>query len=376
MNNTKIIAFYLPQFYPMVENDEWWGKGHTEWRSVVKARPLFRGHIQPKIPANLSFYDLRLDETREAQAVLAKRAGISAFCYYYYWFEGRQLMTEPLKRMLESGKPDFPFCLSWANHDWYNKGWITTNKRIDLKPKLLIKQTYGGKEDYTKQFYAYIKAFKDERYYKIHNKLVFMIYAADLVPDLQIFINTWQELSEKEGLPGFYFITHIDRPHLFNKFDEILAKGIDAINLSYLHVPFDNTIKSRLSKIRFLRRIISIWEHNISFKPQVVDYKKAINYLDTSEFEKKEIIPTLIPNWDHTPRSGRFGKVYINCTPEIFSQHICRILTRISNKKDDDKIIFLKSWNEWGEGNYLEPDEQFGEGFIDALRMTLENFDN
>lgn len=375
MRKIKVVALYLPQFHPMPENDKWWGKGHTEWRSVAKARPLFFGHKQPKIPANLGFYDLRLSETREEQAELAKKAGISAFCYYHYWFNGKQLMTEPFNRVLDSGKPDFPFCLSWANHDWYNKGWITSNKRIELKPQLLIKQTYGGVDDYTNHFYSYLKAFKDKRYFRVHGKLLFMIYAADLLPDLSLFINTWQSLARKEGLPGFYFITHVDRLSLFNKLDSSVFNGLDAINLSLLHKPFEHNFISKIKKINCLNRLINLWETHVRFSPTVIDYKKAIKYLDSDLFEKNNIIPTIIPNWDHTPRSGRFGKVYQNCTPDLFGKHIDQILTRIENKPDEDKIIFLKSWNEWGEGNYIEPDEEYGEEFIKTLREHLDKFE-
>ena len=375
MKSTKVIAFYLPQFHPMPENDLWWGKGHTEWRSVAKAKPLFKGHKQPKIPANLGFYDLRLEETRFAQAELAQKAGISAFCYYYYWFEGKRIMNEPLDRMLKTGRPDFPFCLAWANHDWYNKGWITSNKRIELKPKLLIKQGYGGVKDYTDQFYTYLSAFKDERYFKTHGKLLFMIYAADLIPDLEIFISTWQHLADKEGLPGFYFITHMDRPHLFDKLAPLYQKGIDAVNLSYLHVPFEHTIKGVLKNNKICRKLLNFWESKISFSPITIEYAKAIKYLDTEEFEKENIIPTIIPNWDHTPRSGRFGKVYKNSSPFLFGQHTDNVLKRLKKKGMEDRIVFLKSWNEWGEGNYLEPDEEYGEQYIETLRNCLDKFD-
>lgn len=369
----KVIALYLPQFHPMKENDEWWGKGYTEWTSVAKAKPLYRGHIQPKIPADLGFYDLRLPESRASQVELARRAGISAFCYYHYWFEGRQLMERPFNEVVDSGFPDFPFCLAWANHDWYNKGWINSNRRVELIPKLLIKQTYGGVEDYTRHFYSLLKAFKDHRYYKIHGKLVFMIYAADGVPDLDRFIKTWRDLAAKEGLSGFYFITHFDRPSLYDKVDAYLSKGLDAINVSYLHRPFETRLARILKRSKFINLWYQRWQSHVHFAPEVVSYKKAIDSLDDKLFAKDRVIPTIIPNWDHTPRSGRFGRVFQNCSPELFKIHVNRVLKLISAKKEDDKIIVLKSWNEWGEGNYLEPDIIYGCQFIDALRDCLED---
>lgn len=375
MSKPKVIALYLPQYHPMKENNEWWGSGYTEWTSVAKAKPLFRGHVQPKIPADLGFYDLRLSETRIAQAELAKRAGISAFCYYHYWFEGRELMQRPFKEVLSEGKPDFPFCLAWANHDWYNKGWINSKKRIELRPKLLIKQTYGGVEDYTNHFYALLEAFKDPRYIKLHDKLVFMIYAADGIPDLENFIETWRKLAEKEGLPGFYFITHFDRPSLFDKTEEFLAKGLDAINVSYLHKPFQTKLSKLIKNHKFINLWYQRWQSHVHFAPEVVQYKDAINKLDDSFFEKEKIIPTIIPNWDHTPRSGRFGRVFQNSTPELFEKHVNNVLSRIKNKDYEDQVVVLKSWNEWGEGNYLEPDINFGCQYIDTLNKCLTNFD-
>lgn len=374
MSKPKVIALYLPQYHPMKENNEWWGPGYTEWTSVAKAKPLFRGHVQPKIPADLGFYDLRLSETRIAQAELAKRAGISAFCYYHYWFEGRELMQRPFKEVLSEGKPDFPFCLAWANHDWYNKGWINSKKRIELRPKLLIKQTYGGVEDYTNHFYALLEAFKDPRYIKLHDKLVFMIYAADGIPDLENFIETWRKLAEKEGLPGFYFITHFDRPSLFDKTEEFLAKGLDAINVSYLHKPFQTKLSKLIKNHKFINLWYQRWQSHVHFAPEVVQYKDAINKLDDSFFEKEKIIPTIIPNWDHTPRSGRFGRVFQNSTPELFEKHVNNVLSRIKNKDYEDQVVVLKSWNEWGEGNYLEPDINFGCQYIDTLNKCLMNF--
>lgn len=374
MNNTKVIALYLPQYHPMKENNEWWGPGYTEWTSVAKAKPLYKGHDQPKLPADLGFYDLRLSESRKMQAELAKRAGISAFCYYHYWFEGRQLMERPLNEVIEEGTPDIPFCLAWANHDWYNKGWINSKKRVELKPKLLIKQTYGGEEDYTKHFYSLLNAFKDPRYYKLNNRLVFMIYAADNVPDLEFFIKLWRNLAVKEGLPGFYFMTHFDRLSLYDKTEEFLYKGLDAINVSYLHRPFETWLSKMLKRYEFLNLWYQRWQSHVHFAPEVVQYKDAIKKMDDSLFEKENIIPTIIPNWDHTPRSGRFGRVFQNCTPDLFKTHVNRVLARIANKKEDDRVVILKSWNEWGEGNYLEPDIKYGCQYIDTLKECLQTF--
>ena len=160
--NARVIALYLPQFHPIPENDKWWGPGFTEWMNVVKGKPLFKGHVQPKIPADLGFYDLRLPETREAQAQLAREAGIEGFCYYHYWFGGKQLLERPFNEVLSSGKPDFPFCLCWANHSWSNKTW---NRKSNLQANsMLIEQTYPGDEDDREHFMNVLPAFKDKRF--------------------------------------------------------------------------------------------------------------------------------------------------------------------------------------------------------------------
>ncbi len=366
MNQTKIIAYYLPQFHPFKENDEWWGKGFTEWVNVAKARPLYRGHYQPKIPADLGFYDLRLPETRELQAEYAKRAGIDAFCYWHYWFgNGIQLMQRPLEEVVKSGKPDFPFCLAWANHSWYKKSWSRDNEIFSLsKSATLVEQQYGGKNDYRMHFEQMLPAFQDHRYYRIHNKLVFVIYAPQDLPNPKEFMEYWQSLAQNAGLPGFYFIAHC---YLTRLLPDIRKMGFDAINFSMHHDIYPMQIKSE----GLLRKVVEGVRKRIHVKPNVMQYASAIKKMDVPLWEEEKIYPTLLPNWDHTPRSGRFGRVFEDCTPILFEEHIRLTLERIKNKPMEDQVIFIKSWNEWGEGNYMEPDQKYGTGYIDALAKTL-----
>ena len=195
-NKVKIIAFYLPQFHPIPENDKWWGKGFTEWTSVGRAKKYFKGHEQPKVPADLGYYDLRLPEVREEQAELAKEAGVSAFCYWHYWFgNGKQLLENPLQEVVRLGKPDFPFCLGWANHSWINKSWNRESQTI--VGKVLIQQNYPGKEDVDLHFSAMLPMFKDSRYFRIHDKLVFLIYAPSHFPEFDYFRRRWNAFYRK-----------------------------------------------------------------------------------------------------------------------------------------------------------------------------------
>ena len=180
-NKVEIIAFYLPQFHPMPDNDEWWGKGFTEWTNVGKAKALFKGHNQPRVPADLGYYDLRLPIVREQQVELAKEAGVTAFCYWHYWFgNGKRLMADIFNEVLKTGKPDFPFCLGWANHSWYAKNWNSDGTSTN---KLLIEQIYPGIDDEKMHFAFLLKAFKDPRYVKIDNKPFLLIFDPISIPE-------------------------------------------------------------------------------------------------------------------------------------------------------------------------------------------------
>lgn len=351
----KVIAFYLPQFHPVKENDEWWGSGFTEWHNVVKAKPLFRGHYQPKLPADLGFYDLRLPETREAQAQLAREAGVYGFCYWHYWFgNGKRLLERPFDEVVASGKPDFPFCLAWANHSWYAKTWDPN------KPdRLLIEQLYPGKEDNEKHFYEVLPAFKDNRYIKIDGKPLFAIFKPLQVENVQAFIQQWQELAKKNGLPGIYFVGQGPQ----KDFESIMASGFDAVNHEEV-----NGIHAHQSK--FVRTMKQI-ERVLLKRPRCYDYAKAMKEMIIPEDSCENILPTICPNFDHTPRSGTRGLVYVNNNPQTFGNHVRQILDIV--KKKEEKIVFLKSWNEWGEGNYMEPDEKWGKAYIEVLRKELDN---
>lgn len=370
MNNVKVLAYYLPQYYPCPENNEWWGEGYTEWTTVAKAKPLFPGHHQPKIPSNLGFYDLRLPQVREEQARLASAAGVSAFCYWHYWFGGgRQLLTLPLQEVLRLHTPLFPFCLSWGNHSWYNKYWnIKKGALSAFDSKLLIEQKYMGDEDDKEHFMTMLPAFKDERYFRIDGRLVFVIYEPLGLPDFTKFKKLWNELAQKEGLGGFYFIAHTWE---VEKVDAIRELAFDAINLSTHHYPFSSHRGSSIAGMG--ERVVNNM-NRLGLMPRVISYRKAIKKMNIPLFDEDKIYPTLIPNWDHTPRSGRTGRLFQNCTPELFRLHIQDMLGHVQHKDETDQVLFLKSWNEWGEGNYMEPDLEYGDARIKVLGEEIAKF--
>lgn len=355
----RLIAFYLPQFHPTPDNDEWWGKGFTEWVNVAKARPLFKGHKEPHIPADLGFYDLRLPEVREEQARLAKGAGIEGFCYYHYWFgNGKEILERPFDEVVVSGKPDFPFCLCWANHSWYKKLW---NPKVKGKDTLLAEQLYPGIEDYTNHFFRLLPAFKDKRYMKVDGKLIFIIYDAMKFEDVSAFINTWRKLANENSLSDFYFISTDQNSR--NK-NIIRSRGIDAIyNSDQFNVHHHLPLFKKLV-LKFQREYLGM--------PTVFDYSDACKYMMNEDCYNNDTIPCILPNWDHSPRSGRNAIILKNATPSKFKDLAKKAISIVSSKPEQEQIIIVKSWNEWGEGNYMEPDIEFGHGYINALRTAID----
>lgn len=367
MNKPHVIAFYLPQYHPVKENNEWFGEGFTEWTNVGKARPLFKGHQQPRVPADLGYYDLRVPEVRNKQAELAKEAGISAFCYYHYWFgNDRKILEKPLEWVVECGEPNFPFCVCWANHSWYKKFWNPDVKSIE--EKLLIEQQYPGDEDIINHFYYLKPIFEDPRYYKIDNRLVFSIYDCRTFPDFPHFKELWNKLARENNLPEFYFIGYTARVNEAdsNLFDEFEGVILSLITKSVHYGVSPSIFIRAINKAKF---ILSNW---FGYPLFVYDYKNVYHRLVNPIMKKNNIIPEVVPNWDYTPRRGAYGLILKNSTPELFFKHVSEALTLIKDKPADKKIMFVKSWNEWGEGNYLEPDLKYGREYIKALRRAID----
>lgn len=360
MSNPRLIAFYLPQFYPTPENDKWWAKGFTEWTNVGNAKPLFKGHYQPRVPSDLGYYDLRIPEVREEQAALATEAGIEGFCYWHYWFDGKRLLDKVFTEVVESGKPDYPFCLCWANHSWYQKTWD-----LNMPDKLLIEQTYPGVEDYINHFESMLPAFKDHRYIKVNGKLLFGIYSPLDIPDFKLFSDTWNKLALENGLEGFCFFGFTYKE---NDVDLILSKGYDYISVDYLTHIFDNT--------SFLFKAWNKFHRIITKKPnKVYSYDMYADSLLKSFDVNKKIWPTILPNYDHSPRSSSKGIILHDFSPEKWYK-LCKKVFHLCNKRSkDENIIFIKAWNEWGEGNYIEPDLKYGKGFIENTKKALTTYD-
>jgi hypothetical protein len=347
--SARVVAFYLPQFHPTAENNEWWGRGFTEWTNVTRAKPLFRGHHQPRLPADLGFYDLRVPEVREAQAELARTHGVTAFCYWHYWFAGRRILERPYNEVLASGRPDFPFCLAWANQTWSGI-WHGASD------KTLIEQTYPGAEDHRQHFQHVLQAFRDPRYLKVDGRPLFYIFRPEQLPDARAFTDRWRELADQAGLPGLYLVAEVsDLLGQGPKFSAIGEAGFDAG--VYVRLPVLLNSRAQL-KMRVRRKLLR--------QPERYAHAREPPGLAPT-LRNERIHPCVYPNWDNTPRSGRRGLVVDGSTPDLFRKHLQAALSSVESLPAEQQLVFVKSWNEWAEGNYLEPDAALGSAFLRVI---------
>jgi lipopolysaccharide biosynthesis protein len=353
----RLLTYYLPQFHPIHENDEWWGKGFTEWTNTAKAKPRFPGHYQPHVPSDLGFYDLRLEESRIAQAELARAYGIEGFCYYHYWFgNGRRLLERPFEEVLASGKPDFPFCLCWANDTWSGV-WHGTPDRI------LIKQEYPGLVDDERHFETLLPAFRDHRYIRVNDNPVLLVWRPFGFPNPRETLDRWRSMAKQAGLPGLHFIG-VFRPG-----------GPDPESVGFDASVYNNNppLRSWGTWKNPLELIVSRCMRKLGV-PTVYSYKEAIAHTIPDTLPKTRY-PSVVHAWDNSPRSGVNGLVFHRSSPELFRTALRKAfeLTRTQSDTGDGRLIFLKSWNEWAEGNHLEPDIRDGHGYLEAVRDELQN---
>ncbi len=355
LRQARLLALYLPQYHPIPENDKWWGKDYTEWVAVARGRPLFRGHEQPNPPGELGYYDLRSPETRQAQAELAQGYGVEAFLYWHYWFAGRRILEQPFNAVLKSGEPKFPFCLAWANHSWNSVWWF------GKRGAKLLEQTYPGPEDDRAHFAYLLQAFSDERYLKVDGKALFYLWDPFAFPDLRRTTDLWRELAHAAGLKGLFLVGRGLNP------ERLEASGCDAANYEFVHRIRD--LKPRLPLLgdwayRFrVRRLLR--------RPIIYSYEEVLPYLLKPGRALDHDYPTVVPNWDSTPRALYSGMVYRDATPELYGRHLRDALATVAHRPLEHRLLFVKSWNEWGEGNYLEPDRQNGRALLQATRAVV-----
>lgn len=340
----RAIAFYLPQYHPIPENDRWWGKGFTEWTNVAKANPLFPGHYQPHVPADLGFYDLRLPEVRNAQAELAREHGIHGFCYYHYWFNGKVLLDSPLRKVLESGEPDFPFCVCWANENW-TRAWDGQNSDV------LIRQNYGAEDDLN-HIRHLSGIFRDPRYIKIDGKPLFIVYRASNLPDPLRTTSLWREEARKSGL-GELFLCRVER--FVEDMTDPRSLGFDA---AVEFQPDGIHLGKPDPDPRYAGNAV------FKFKDLV---RAALSKKDPSYLR----FPCACPGWDNSPRRQRNAVVFRQSYPQFYELWFEELVARAARRRPEERIVFINAFNEWGEGCHLEPDRRFGRAYLEATRRAL-----
>ena len=358
MAGVRALAFCLPQYHPTPENDAWWGPGFTEWRNVAKARPLFRGHYQPHLPADLGFYDLRLAETRAAQADLARAHGIEGFCYYHYWFTGRRVLELPFREVLASGEPDFPFCVCWANEDW-TRVWDGRSGE-----RLLVQQY--SEEDDRRHIRSLFEAFTDRRYVRVDGKPVFLVYWASRLPDARRTTDVWREEAATAGVGELYLCRVETEP--YDGIDPA-AHGFDAAvefqpDWGNLGRPRQRRLPLRAARRLYGSRSAYRWH-------RIFDYRTVVERMLRRDPAPYKRYPCVTPSWDNTPRRKYNGVVLSDSSPEEYERWLRAVVTRFEPFGAGEDLGFVNAWNEWAEGNHLEPDRRWGHGYLEATRRAL-----
>lgn len=366
----KLVAMYLPQFHPVKRNNEWWGEGFTEWRNVVKAKPRFSGHNQPQLPADLGYYDLRLAETRNKQAEMAKEYGIHGFCYYHYWFNGELLLEQPVEDMLTSGSPDFPFCLCWANENW-TRAWDGMDREV------LIKQDYTD-EDLASHMQYLAPYFTDPRHICVNGKPVFLIYRVDNIPQAKNYIESIRKYAADYGVPELHLVA-VKNGFVELADEEILSHGFDAImdfQPNRNDFPKEHKSSSQML-VDTARKLLpaSVYQ---ALKGSVsavnrIDYKQLVEEKTAQDWPQNYVkYPAVFPSWDNTARR-KTPTVIQNNDPEDYRKWLEYAVKSTGSYEDDQQFVFINAWNEWAEGCHLEPDEIMGKTFLEITRSVINS---
>jgi lipopolysaccharide biosynthesis protein len=354
------LALYLPQYYPFPENDKWWGKGFTEWRNVTKAKPLFEGHYQPHLPADFSFYDLRLSETRIAQAEMAAKHGIYGFCFYHYWFTGKTLLEKPVEGILNTKEPDFPFCLCWANENW-------TRKWDGLFNDVLIEQHYSDEDDLNHIRYL-LPFFADKRYIRVDNKPVFIVYRTELFPDINRSAEIWRNEAIKSGIGDLYLI----RIESFKSGIDPASVGFDAgfeFQPNWHNLPARKPIPMLETLLHKTGLKYSAYSDN-----RIWNYSDVVNHLinHPKKVDYKRY-PGITPQWDNTSRRKTDAFIYHNSTPAEYGRWLQHVVDSFQPFSEQENFILINAWNEWAEGNHLEPCLKWGKAYLEETKKVLDS---
>ncbi len=347
VEDIRAIAFYLPQYHPIPENDLWWGTGFTEWTNVTKARPNFEGHYQPHLPSDLGFYDLRIPEVREQQAELAREYGVHGFCYYHYWFSGRRLLERPFNEVLSSGRPNFPFCICWANENW-------TRRWDGAENEILMAQQYTDLDD--RNFIrSLFPAFEDRRYIRIDGKPLLIVYRADILPDAKRTAAIWREEMKNAGLGDIY-----------------LCAAQSFVNLDPRPFEYDSAVEFPPHGTSITEKNSEVSMLNQKYDGYILDYLIKANAMIHRPKPDYTLFKSVMTGWDNTPRRQDNSFTYINSSPEAYEYWLGKAVEyMIAHHEGDERLVFINAWNEWGEGAHLEPDRRFGRRYLEATRNVM-----
>lgn len=352
----KLISLYLPQFHEIAENNDAWGKGFTEWTNVKKARPLFAGHYQPCVPLNQNYYNLLDDGVLEWQVGLAKKYGIDGFCFYHYWFEGRMVLEKPVEKLLENKNLDINFCFAWANESW-TKTWHGAGGNKEI----LIAQTYGREEEWQKHYEYFSRFFADERYIKENNKPMLLLYRVRNIPKFNDMIRYWNKCAMEDGFDGVFVVTMDNSREQAGK-SRMIAASVDfepnRTKSEGMAVPIINMTPTTRRNI--------LWNR---FALRTLSYKKLNREMIRRPHGKNHFRTAFI-GYDDTPRRGLRSSIVTGSSPRRFGRYLREIIA-LSRQEEND-YVFINAWNEWGEGNYLEPDEKHKYAYLQQVRKCRE----
>jgi lipopolysaccharide biosynthesis protein len=342
----RAIAFHLPQFHPIPENDRWWGPGFTEWTNVTRAKPSFVGHDQPQLPTEMGFYDLRVADTRARQAALAREHGIHGFCFYYYWFSGKRLLEAPVEAIRESGEPDFPYCLCWANENWTRR-WDGAEREV-----LMAQRHQPGDDE--RLIADLLPHFRDPRYIRVGGRPLFIVYRIGVLPHVREMTERWRAAARAAGIGELYLCA----AKTFETGDATVH-GFDAI------VEFP---PHGLRTVRMNDRIELV---DPQFGGTVVDYRQFVVDCVTTRDPSYMLHRTVMPGWDNTARRGPNALVFANASPEVYELWLREVVARARTRPPGERLVFINAWNEWAEGAHLEPDRRYGRQYLQATKRAL-----
>lgn len=355
MPNLRALAIYLPQFHPIPENDAWWGRGFTEWTNVTRAKPRFRGHYQPHLPADMGFYDLRVHDTMVEQASLARQYGLDGFCFYHYWFNGKRLLERPVDQLLTHRTPDFPFCLCWANENWTRR-WDGHDQEV------LMKQEYSDADDRAHiEFLA--RFFRDPRYIRVQGKPVFIVYRPALLPDIRTTLDTWREVCQKNGVGEVYLM-------YMESFGEQRTPA---------DMGFDAALEFQPDFWRLGEEITPPSDHifrkaeSVEKKDQVFLYEQVVKTMLQKPAVNYKRYPAVFPMWDNSARRKAEAGIVHQSTPELYGRWLKHVVEKFTPYGEDENFIFINAWNEWAEGNHIEPCRRWGRQYLEATAAVLKS---